>query len=98
MFASTDGSLPDCLLIGLDPRAIPAECVRRVPGEGHHSGLCRNHPGEADAGGDRPLLLSQTSAKPAQVTVSEAGLGQRFRDLSLGKKERQEKPLKSRSL
>lgn len=44
------------------------------------------------------MLLSQTSAKPAQVTVSEAGLGQRFRDLSLGKKERQEKPLKSRRL
>lgn len=42
VFASTDGLLPDRLLIGLDPRANPAECAQRVPGEAHRSGLCRN--------------------------------------------------------
>ncbi|XP_012887707.1 PREDICTED: uncharacterized protein LOC105997728 [Dipodomys ordii] len=73
----SDGSLPDCLPIGLDPRARPAECVQRAPGEGLYSGLHGDHPG--DAGEDEPFLLSQASAQPAQdwyEEINEAMPGQ----------------------
>lgn len=68
VFASTDGSLPTCLPIGLDPRACPAKCEQRAPFSGQLSGCRRDHLGIT--GEDRPFLLSRTlSTQPAQVTV-----------------------------
>lgn len=58
VFASTDGSLPTCLPIGLDPRACPAKCVQRAPVSGQLSGCRRDYPGIT--GEDRPFLLSRT--------------------------------------
>lgn len=54
----SDGSLPACLPISLDPRAHPAEHVQRASGVGQLSGHQGDHPGIT--GEDTVFLLSQT--------------------------------------